>query len=42
MPEQVRAAHILVSTQDPVTHDPLPLEKKKEKEKLANELRAGP
>ncbi len=40
VPEQVRAAHILVSTQDPVTHNPLPLDKKKEKEKLANELRA--
>jgi peptidyl-prolyl cis-trans isomerase C len=39
-PEEVRAAHILVSTLDPVTHDPLPPDKKKEKEKLANDLRA--
>ena len=40
MPEQVRAAHILISTQDPATHQPLPPDLKKEKEKLANDLRA--
>jgi peptidyl-prolyl cis-trans isomerase C len=40
MPERVRAAHILVSTQDPVTHQPIPPELKKEKLKLANELKA--
>lgn len=40
VPEQVRAAHILISTQDPISHEPLPAEKKKEKEKLANDVRA--
>jgi peptidyl-prolyl cis-trans isomerase C len=40
MPERVRAAHILVSTMDPTTQQTLPLEKKKEKLKLANELKA--
>jgi peptidyl-prolyl cis-trans isomerase C len=40
MPERVRAAHILVSTLDPVTQQPLPPDKKKEKLKLANELKA--
>jgi peptidyl-prolyl cis-trans isomerase C len=40
VPEQVRAAHILVSTLDPLTHEPLAADKKKEKEKLANDLRA--
>jgi peptidyl-prolyl cis-trans isomerase C len=39
-PEQVRAAHILVSTQDPITHQPLPPDVKKEKLKLANEIKA--
>jgi peptidyl-prolyl cis-trans isomerase C len=39
-PEEVRAAHILVSTLDPVTHDALPPDKKKEKEKEASDLRA--
>jgi peptidyl-prolyl cis-trans isomerase C len=39
-PERVRAAHILISTQDPLTQQPLPPDKKKEKLKLANELRA--
>ncbi len=40
MPERVRAAHILISTQDPLTHQPLPLEKKKEKLKLATDIKA--
>jgi peptidyl-prolyl cis-trans isomerase C len=40
MPERVHVAHILISTLDPVTHDPLPADKKKEKQKLANDLRA--
>jgi parvulin-like peptidyl-prolyl isomerase len=40
IPEQVRVAHILVSTLDPTTQQTLPPEKKKEKLKLANELRA--
>jgi peptidyl-prolyl cis-trans isomerase C len=40
IPERVRVAHILVSTLDPVTQQSLPLEKKKEKLKLANELKA--
>jgi peptidyl-prolyl cis-trans isomerase C len=39
-PERVRAAHILISTQDPVTHQPVAPEAKKEKLKLANELKA--
>jgi len=39
-PERVRVAHILVATTDPATQQPLPLEKKKEKLKLANELKA--
>ncbi|MGA2174344.1 MAG: peptidylprolyl isomerase [Verrucomicrobiota bacterium] len=39
VPERVHAAHILVSTLDPATHSLLPPEQKKEKEKLANELR---
>jgi peptidyl-prolyl cis-trans isomerase C len=39
-PEQVRASHILLLTQDPVTKQPLPPEKKKEKEKLIKELKA--
>jgi peptidyl-prolyl cis-trans isomerase C len=40
MPERVRAAHILISTQDPVSHQPIAPELKKEKLKLANELKA--
>ena len=40
MPERVRAAHILVSTLDPVTHQPVAPDAKKEKLKLANELKA--
>jgi peptidyl-prolyl cis-trans isomerase C len=39
-PERVRAAHILLSTQDPITHQPVPPEKKKEQLKLAIELKA--
>ena len=39
IPEQVRAAHILISTLDPVTHQPIPPDQKKEKLKLANELK---
>jgi len=39
-PERVRAAHILISTQDAVTHEPMPPDKKKDKLKLANELKA--
>jgi peptidyl-prolyl cis-trans isomerase C len=40
MPERVRAAHILVSTQDPVSRQNLTPDKKKEKLKLAGELKA--
>jgi peptidyl-prolyl cis-trans isomerase C len=40
MPERVRAAHVLISTLDPVTHQPIPAEAKKEKLKLANEIKA--
>ena len=40
VPEQVHAAHILISTLDPLTHEPLAADKKKEKEKLASDLRA--
>lgn len=39
-PEQVRASHILLLTQDPVTKQPLSPEQKKEKEKLIKELKA--
>jgi peptidyl-prolyl cis-trans isomerase C len=39
-PEEVRVAHILISTQTPMTQQPLPPEQKKEKEKLAKSLRA--
>ncbi|MGZ4961540.1 MAG: peptidylprolyl isomerase [Limisphaerales bacterium] len=39
-PEQVRAAHILISTQDKDTQQPLPPSKKAEKEKLAKEVKA--
>ncbi len=39
MPERVRAAHILVSTQDAVTRQALSADKKKEKLKLAAELK---
>jgi len=40
IPERVRVAHILISTKDPATQQPIPAEKKKEKLKLANELKA--
>jgi len=40
IPERVHVAHILISTVDPVAQQPLPLERKKEKLKLANELKA--
>jgi peptidyl-prolyl cis-trans isomerase C len=40
IPERVRVAHILVSTLDPATQQTLTLEKKKEKLKLAKELKA--
>jgi peptidyl-prolyl cis-trans isomerase C len=39
-PERVRAAHILLTTVDPVTHQPVSPEKKKAQLKLANELKA--
>jgi parvulin-like peptidyl-prolyl isomerase len=39
IPERVRVAHILVSTLDPATRQTLALEKKKEKLKLAHELK---
>jgi peptidyl-prolyl cis-trans isomerase C len=39
VPERVHVAHILVSTSDPITQAPLPPDQKKEKEKLANELK---
>lgn len=37
-PEEVRAAHILISTQDPITRQPLPAEQKKEKKALAEQV----
>jgi peptidyl-prolyl cis-trans isomerase C len=40
LPERVRAAHILISTLDPLTHEPLPPDKKKEKLKLATDVKA--
>jgi peptidyl-prolyl cis-trans isomerase C len=39
-PEQVRAAHVLISTLDPISQRPLPPEQKKDKEKLAKEIKA--
>ena len=39
-PENVRAAHVLISTVDKDTQQPLSPEKKKEKEKLAKEIKA--
>jgi peptidyl-prolyl cis-trans isomerase C len=39
-PEEVRASHILLLTQDPVTKQPISPEKKKEKEKLIKDLKA--
>lgn len=38
-PEQVRAAHILISTLDSVTQRPLPSDQKKAKEQLARSIR---
>jgi peptidyl-prolyl cis-trans isomerase C len=38
IPDQVRVMHILLLTTDPVTKEPVPAEKKKEKLKLAKEL----
>jgi peptidyl-prolyl cis-trans isomerase C len=38
--ERVRAAHLLVSTLDPLTQQPLPPDQKKEKLKLATDLKA--
>jgi peptidyl-prolyl cis-trans isomerase C len=40
VPQRVHAAHILISTQDALTGQSLPPDKKKEKLKLANELKA--
>lgn len=40
IPERVRASHILISTLDPVTQQPVSSEKKKEKEQLAKDIRA--
>ncbi len=40
IPERVHVAHILISTLDPLTQQALPPEKKKEKLKLATELKA--
>lgn len=40
MPERAHVAHILISTLDPVTQSPLPPDKKKEKEKLASDLKS--
>jgi peptidyl-prolyl cis-trans isomerase C len=37
--EQVRVSHILIATLDPLTQQQLPPDKKKEKEKLINDLR---
>jgi peptidyl-prolyl cis-trans isomerase C len=39
VPEEVRVAHILISTLDPGTRSPLPPDQKKAKEKLARDLR---
>jgi parvulin-like peptidyl-prolyl isomerase len=39
-PEQVRAAHVLISTLDKDTQQPLPPAKKAEKEKLAKDIKA--
>ncbi|HEX4119829.1 MAG TPA: peptidylprolyl isomerase [Verrucomicrobiae bacterium] len=40
LPERVHVAHILISTLDPVTQNPLPPDQKKAKEKLAKDLQA--
>jgi peptidyl-prolyl cis-trans isomerase C len=39
-PEEVRAAHILISTQDPLTHQPISADLKKAKKELAQQLKA--
>ncbi len=39
IPEMVHVAHILISVIDPVTQQPLPPDKKREKEKLAREIK---
>jgi parvulin-like peptidyl-prolyl isomerase len=39
VPERVHVAHILISTLDPVTQNPLPLDQKMEKQKLARSLK---
>jgi peptidyl-prolyl cis-trans isomerase C len=40
VPERVRAAHILVATQDPISHQSISPAEKKDKLKLATELKA--
>jgi peptidyl-prolyl cis-trans isomerase C len=40
IPVRVHVAHILISTMDPLTQSPLPPEKKKDKEKLAKDLKS--
>lgn len=40
VPERVHVAHILISTLDPLTQTPLPADKKKEKEKLAGDIKS--
>jgi peptidyl-prolyl cis-trans isomerase C len=40
IPEMVHVAHILISGIDPATQQPLPPDKKREKEKLAREIKA--
>jgi parvulin-like peptidyl-prolyl isomerase len=37
-PEMVRASHILIMTQDPTTHEPLPADKKAEKKKQIEDI----
>jgi len=37
-PEMVRASHILLMTQDPTTHEPLPADKKAEKKKQMEDI----
>ena len=39
IPEQVRVSHILISTLDPATRQPLPPDQKRAKEKLARSIR---
>lgn len=40
MPERVRAAHILISTQDPATHQPLSADQKQQKLEFAKQILA--